>query len=370
MIVRIAMIGTRGVPARYGGFETAVEEVGARLVERGHEVIVYCRNRGQRLTEHRGMRLVNLPAIRRRELETLSHASLSIGHSVLRSRPDVAVVFNAANAPLLPVLRAARVPVVVHVDGLEWKRAKWRGWGARYYRWAEGRSVRSADAVVADAVAIATYVERAHGRQACFIPYGADLVDPPDDRLAEVGVEPGRFHLVVARFEPENHVLEIVRGHLASAVEHPLVVVGGTPYSLEYAHEVRALVVDDRPVRFTGSIWDQDLLDQLYAHATTYIHGHSVGGTNPSLLRAMGAGAAITAFDVNFNREVTGGNARFFTTSEELARILASDEQDPLGVKRRAAAARDHAAERYRWDDVAASYEALCRVTADRRPRD
>ena len=147
----IAMIGTRGVPARYGGFETAVEEVGARLAARGHEVRVYCRNGNSEVRrEHAGMTLVTLPAVRHRALETLSHTGLSVMHLLTR-RTDVAFVFNAANAPFLPAVRAARIPVATHVDGLEWKRTKWSARGRGYYRWAEGAAVRRSDALIADA---------------------------------------------------------------------------------------------------------------------------------------------------------------------------------------------------------------------------
>src|SRR3954452_10125347 len=133
--LRVALIGTRGVPARYGGFETCVEEGGRRLVGRGHSVVGYCRTPPAapepRAQEHLGMRLVHLPAARKRSLETLSHTALSVAH-LLAHRTDAAIVFNAANAPLLPVLRAARIPVATHVDGLEWKRAKWGRGGQRY----------------------------------------------------------------------------------------------------------------------------------------------------------------------------------------------------------------------------------------------
>ena len=170
--LRFAMVGTRGVPAQYGGFETAVEEVGARLVERGHRVDVYCRNPGQSLTEHRGMRLVNLPAVRRRSLETLSHSGLSIAHAAWH-RPDAMVVFNAANAPFLPLLRARGVPVATHVDGLEWQRSKWGGAGRRYYRLAESLAVRWSDALIADSLGIQDYYRDEFGARTELISYGA-----------------------------------------------------------------------------------------------------------------------------------------------------------------------------------------------------
>ncbi len=173
--LRIALLGTRGVPARYGGFETCVEEVGSRLVERGHRVVVYgARPDGSADAspgrEHRGMELVPLPAVRRRSLETLSRSALAVGHLTATQRGrrrgggragapavDAAIVFNAANAPFLPVLRAAGVPVATHVDGLEWKRAKWGPVGQRYYRWAEAFAVRHSDALIADAQGIADH---------------------------------------------------------------------------------------------------------------------------------------------------------------------------------------------------------------------
>ena len=354
------MIGTRGVPARYGGFETAVEEIGRRLVGSGHEVVVFCRNPGQTLRVHEGMRLVNLPALRHRALETLSHTALSTAHAALRSRPHVALLFNAANAPFLPLLRSARIPCAVHVDGLEWQRAKWRGLGARYYRVAERSSVRSADAVIADSRGIAEHLRSSYGRESVFIPYGAPLLDAGSGRLAELGLEPAGYHLVVARFEPENHLDVIVDGRMRSTASAPLVVVGGAPYTKDYERRLRALAASDGRVRFLGGIWDQELLDQLYENAISYLHGHSVGGTNPSLLRAMGAGTSVTAWDVVFNREVTDGRARFVTSAAEFAAALAADEVDVTGTKERGEALREHARCAYRWDDVAAAYESLC----------
>lgn len=324
------MVGTRGVPARYGGFETAVEEIGRRLADAGHRVVVYCRTGADddapRPERHLGMELVHLPAARKRSLETLSHTALSVGHLV-RHRTDVAFVFNAANSPLLPVIRAARIPVATHVDGLEWKRAKWGPTGQRYYRAAEALSVRWSDALIADAVGIADYYTREFAAPTTLLTYGAPLIAPGSDRLAELDLEPGGYHLVVARFEPENHVDVIVDGYRRSAARKPLVVVGSAPYSDEYTARVHALA-DDR-VRFLGGVWDQVQLDQLYASAYTYVHGHSVGGTNPSLLRALGAGTPVIAFDVDFNREVVADSGRFFADADDVAARVEEAEKRP-----------------------------------------
>jgi glycosyltransferase involved in cell wall biosynthesis len=363
--LRIALVGTRGVPARYGGFETAVEEVGRRLADAGHEVVVYCRTAGDepRPETHLGMRLVHLPAMHRRSLETLSHTGLSVAH-LLAHRVDAAIVFNAANAPWLPLLRAARIPVATHVDGLEWKRAKWGGTGKRYYRVVEALSVRWSDALIADAQGIADYYRDEFAASTEQIAYGAPkIAGGASHKLADVGLTPRGYHLVVARFEPENHVHVIVDGYRRSGATLPLVVVGSAPYADEYTRQVHELA-DDR-VRFLGGVWDQELLDQLYANCATYLHGHSVGGTNPSLLRAIGAGAATLAFDVSFNREVLQASGRYFTTPDDVAAVLNGAEADPSGVRRDGNAARVMAA-RYDWDDVAEGYEALCRRLATR----
>ncbi|WP_033322155.1 DUF1972 domain-containing protein [Actinomadura atramentaria] len=362
------MIGTRGVPARYGGFETAVEEIGRRLAAGGHRVTVYCRGERHPEREYLGMRLVHLPAVRRKVAETLSHTGLSVLHAAFR-RPDAAIVFNAANAPLLPVLRTLRIPVATHVDGLEWKRTKWSGAGQRYYQTAESLAVRWSDALIADATGIQDYYRERFDANSVFIPYGAPILREPDTaKLAEAGYRPRGFHLVVARFEPENHLHLKVEGYRRSGAELPLVVVGAAPYADEYTDRVKALAGDDPRITFLGSVWDQDLLDAFYAGALTYLHGHSVGGTNPSLLRAMGAGAPVVAYDVNFNREVLGEEAgRFFGDAESLAREIEAAEADPDGAAKRGVAARDRAAERYVWDDVAAAYERLCEDLAARR---
>jgi glycosyltransferase involved in cell wall biosynthesis len=163
----------------------------------------------------------------------------------------------------------------------------------------------------------------------------------------------------VARFEPENHVEEIVAGYRRSAASRPLVVVGSAPYADEYTAAVHAAAGGDPRIRLVGGVWDQRLLDQLYAGALTYLHGHSVGGTNPSLLRAMGAGTATLGWDVSFNREVLGESGRFFGSAAELAPLLEAAEADPADVASRAAQALVEAA-RYDWDEVAKRYEQLC----------
>jgi len=366
--MRIAMIGTRGAPARYGGFETAVEEIGSRLADASHDVTVYCRNPGQALTHHRGMRLVNLPALRLRTAETLSHSALSAAHAITQAKPDVAFVFNAANAPVIPALRRAGIPVAVNVDGLEAERVKWRGLGAHYFRWAEAAAVRSADAVIADSRVIQARLEATYGISPHFIPYGAQVPQPDPARLTRLGLTERGYVLVVARIEPENQVDAILRAYRPVAGDMPLVVVGDTPYSRDYRRQIRLLAAQDLRVRLLGAIHDQVLIDALYASAKAYIHGHSVGGTNPSLLRAMGA-APVLAFDSPFNREVLGEACLAYWSGprvlsrqlSDVNRICQTWAQSDVGV------------EVYDWDSVAQTYagvvDSLSEVSASLSPK-
>ncbi|THG31098.1 DUF1972 domain-containing protein [Naasia lichenicola] len=360
--MRIAMVGTRGVPAAYGGFETAIEEIGQRLVARGHEVTVYCRvgKNGEKPATHLGMKLVYLPAMKKKTLETLSHTALSALHMMGTKGHDAAFVFNAANAPFVPMIKARRTPVAVHVDGLEWKRGKWGKWGKRYYRMAEEFAVRTGDALISDAQGIADYYEAEFGVPTELLTYGANrLTDVATDKLAKHGLEAGKFHVAVARFEPENHVDVIVEGYTASKAQYPLVVVGSAPYAEEYTDRIAKMAAADPRIKMLGGVWDQDELNQLYAHARTYIHGHSVGGTNPSLLRAMGAGTAVIAFDVNFNREVAGPEGMFFSEATQLAPHLHEIEADTWRYLAIGQAMQDRAIKNYNWDDVTLGYEAL-----------
>ncbi|MDQ2739741.1 MAG: DUF1972 domain-containing protein [Actinomycetota bacterium] len=360
----IALVGTRGVPARYGGFETAVQQVGQRLVEHGHRVVVYCRptDDGSKPDSYLGMRLVHLPIVRKRPVETLVHTGLSVAHLVCHPT-DVVIMFNAANAPWLPMIRGRRLPVATHVDGLEWQRAKWGAAGRLYYQVAEKLAVRWSDALIADAQGIADYYQQTHRATTTLISYGAPILPRAVRRLGELGLSDKGFHLVVARFEPENHVAELVEGYVRSCAQLPLVVVGSAPYSDEYTRRIRDRA--DGRVRLLGGVWDQQLLDQLYVGALTYLHGHSVGGTNPSLLRAIGAGTAVTAWDVVFNREVLGDAGRYVATPEAVAVEVEATEADLATTQQRATQSLRRASS-YDWDDVANRYEALARRLVER----
>jgi glycosyltransferase involved in cell wall biosynthesis len=362
------MMGTRGVPAAYGGFETAVEEIGSRMVAAGHEVIVYCRHSAMKPRYHLGMQLVHLPAPRLKAFETLAHTTMSALHCVMRrGGTDCIFLFNSANSVLIPLLRLCRASVALHPDGLEHRRAKWGRIGRRYYKFAESFAVRKADDLIADAEAIGDYFQVTYGIQPTVIPYGSPIVsDSTGIALRKFGLTREGYHLIVARFEPENNIKMALEGYIRSATETPLVVVGDGPYSSSLRRELYAMA-GRRNVVFLGAIYDQTLLDDLTASAQTYIHGHSVGGTNPMLLRAMGARTAVMAHDNIFNREVLDSTGQFFDSPVVLAASLRSLEDSPLERSRLAANALERAKKFYDWDLVTQDYIRLAERLASAR---
>jgi len=366
--LRIAVIGSRGIPAHYGGFETFAEELAPRLVARGHEITVYGR-RGYTgeapPSEWKGVHLVHTPYLRIRALETLSHELTSIVHSLSRSF-DLYYFLGTRGAPLYLLVKPTRRIAVVHTDGLEWKRRKWGRIGRAYLRGAEWLAARvSADELVTDAEAMRRYYLDRYGRDSVRIPYGAPLLGPanPEELRRRWDLTQSGFDLVVCRLEPENNVDLVIREHLASGTALPLVVVGDAPYEGAYQRALRDLQEPGR-VRFLGAIHEE--VDLLYAGCRAYLHGHEVGGLNPSLLRAMGAGRPCLAIDTPFNREALGDLVWLWTrASGDLATQLSRMERDPESAMVAGVRNRKRVAAAFSWERVADRHEALFRDLAE-----
>lgn len=369
----MAILGTRGIPARYGGFETFAERLATGLVERGHAVTVYAEaDRGGRIADHdyQGVRI----RFRRRPhwgpASTLAYDSACLWNA----RRDFDLVYmlgyGAAWACWWP--RLAGIPVWVNVDGLEWGRSKWNWFGRCYLRAMEWVVTWTASRLIADSQVIAERFRRLYRRGLPIdcIAYGADLTVPglmDGAQLSAWALEPGRYHLVVARPEPENHLLEIIAGHHLHGGDWPLVVVGDIIGANRYQRQLLARA--DTRVRFLGGIYEPARLQALRLHAASYIHGHSVGGTNPSLLEALACGNWVIAHDNPFNREVARDAADYFRTADDLARCLAEREaQDQPSVAARGLRAREIIASDYTWPRIIEAYEALMwRQLADSR---
>ncbi|WP_420143102.1 DUF1972 domain-containing protein [Sphingobium sp.] len=365
--LRVAIIGDRGIPARYSGFSTLVEELATGLVrDHGMDVTVYCRS--HYYDEHpprwQGVHCRYLPAPGGKSFESIVHSNLSILDAAFRGF-DLVFVVDPGNGPFILPLRARGVPVIVHTDGLGWQRRKWNAVQRAYYKWSERASARLADWLVTDSRAMQDYYARAYGASSTYIPYSGAVGDVPDDAaLAHYGVTPGDYYLVVARMEPENNVDHIIREYRASGVTKPLVVVGSVPYDSGYARAVAA--EHDGQVRCVGGVFESAALNALYRHCAAYLHGHEVGGTNPSLLRAMHWGAPCIPIDVVFHRENVGpANPYFSKTPGDLAAILRDLDGDPHRRDALGRAAQAHAAVTFRWDAVVAAYAALFEQMVD-----
>lgn len=358
-MMRIAILGTRGIPGSYGGFETFAEEFSARLVDHGHIVTVYCRGKPPRgMRSHRGARLVFLPALRHKYAETLTHTLFSAFHALFQ-RYDIVYVCNSANAPICWIPWARRQKVVLNVDGLEWQRAKWGRLAKRYYRWAAGLAARMPIAVVTDADVIQRYYrDELHRETRCF-PYGTELYERGHGarRLPELGVEPERYLLYVSRMERENNAKLVVEAYGKVDTDVPLVLVGDAPYAQDYMDEVRAAA--NERVRFLGYRFGPDY-HALQANALAYVQATEVGGTHPALVEALGHRNAVLAHDVPEHREVVGDAGRYFKFRDvdDLAVQMRAVLDNPDEVVRLRHLAAERVRARYTWDAVTADYES------------
>jgi len=354
----VAIVGTRGIPANYGGFETFAERLSLYLVAAGIPVTVYCRKHHATAgAEWHGVRLVTLPTIRSKYLDTVVHTFLSTVHLVTRTRIRNVMLCNAANAPALPILRLTGRRVVLNVDGLEWRRGKWGIAGRAWYRLGEWLSVRLASVLVTDAEEVRTYYHVRHDTDSVMVPYGADPVPrglplPPD-----VGVQPDGYALYVARWERENNPDLVARAHAASHGTRQLVMLGHAAYDAELEREVRAAAAPTAVL--PGSVYGKTYT-ALQSNARCYIHATEVGGTHPALIEAMGARNLCLVLDTPENREVAGPDAWYFADEAELRDLL--DQVDRLDEVRLAAlreATGQRAAERFSWAQVGSTYLAL-----------
>lgn len=371
--IRVAISGARGIPALYGGFETFAAELAPRLVERGFDVTVYCRPRysdSSRPASVDGVRLVYLPSIGRRALESPS-AELMCSLHALKDRPDILYVLGfRASAVYWPHRLLGRT-LVFNTDGFDWQRSKWGRLARRYLRASAAAGVRLApDGLVADSRVTADYYARVYGHRPVYLSYGAPvLTTPSPDVVASYGLVPGRYYLVVARVEPENHVRSIIEAYVRSGSLIPLAVVGSQNYDTAYGKAVRDLQCDR--VRLLGGVYADGHLDALYQGCFAYIHGHEVGGTNPSLVRAMGAGALVLANGVSYNREVLADTGLYWSPAAgDLPSAIRQAESDVALAERLRQGAQDRVATHYDWNAIADGYATYFTALAARGQRE
>ncbi len=364
--MNFAILGSRGFPSTYGGYETLVRYLAPRLLEAGHEVTVYCRTRdaGRRTWTTQGVRCIATAGYDSKSFSTLTFGMTATLDASFR-RFDAILVLNIANGFWFPALRAARTPFAVNTDGIEWKRGKWSRVGRLTFRAGAWMTARTADALICDSHAIGNTWKELFGRESIFIPYGAPVLSEVGrDRLQSVGLREDPYLLVVARLVPENNVeltldaLELLGDRAPRAV-----IVGSANFDAPIETRLRTLEASGH-VRWLGHVDDQQLLAQLWANSAICVHGHSVGGTNPALLQALGAGAPTVVLDTAFNAEVLPfPEQQFPCDARILAERIQSVASSPDVQKRFSQRGRAVIRERYSWDDVCQAYtETLVRL--------
>ena len=360
----LLILGTRGIPAAHGGFETFAERLALYLANRGWRVGVYCQEEVERVRDRvstrtwNGITLITVEVALRGPAATLAFDAFCVRDAAARG--GVCLVLGYNGAAFLPYLRARGGRILTNMDGIEWRRPKWPLPVRAFFYVSEWIAAWSSQRLVADHPAIADHLARRRPRQAiATIPYGGDP-PPAELRPPPLGLEPGRYLISIARIEPDNNILTLVEAFSRKPRGMRLVVLGTLKVGNAYHRAVEDAA--GLEVLMPGAIYEPELVQSLRVHARAYLHGHTVGGTNPSLVEALWAGNAVIAHDNPFNRGTAGDGQFYFTDGASCADAIERVIADDAAVATAAAAARARA-ESFRWDDVLAAYETeLCRV--------
>ena len=372
MSLKIALVGTRGVPASYSGFETCVEELGSRLVERGHdqrlvqrghEVTVYCRSHHITYAEstYKGMKLVKLPTIANKYLDTLVHSFLSSIHA-LPQRFDIGLYFIAGNSPVTWIPRLVGTRTLLNVDGLDWKREKWPTFAKWYIQFSEYLATKLPNLYLTDSCVVQNYyTERFHDTPP-YIPYGSEVeITPAGETLSRFGLESGRYILFVGRLVPENCAHHLVEAFRGLDTELKCVIVGDAAYAEEYIANLKAKAAGDPRIIFTGYVFGQGY-HELGSNAYIFVETSGVGGTHPALVEAMAFGNCVITYNTPENLE-TIGEAGFGYDgnigADALRQLLQHLLQNPDVVQEYAHKATHRAHMVYSWESVTDEYERL-----------
>jgi glycosyltransferase involved in cell wall biosynthesis len=358
--MRIVILGTRGIPASYGGFETFAEHLSTRLVARGHEVTVYGRAHyvSPRQLEYHGVRLKVLPTIRHKYFDTVVHSFLSAIHAI-SSRFDAALICNAANAPFAPILRLTGTPVAINVDGLEHQRKKWGWMGRRYYLAAERLATILPNVMVTDAQVIQDYYLARYNAKSEMIAYGSEVERRPDRAaVRRWRAEPNRYVLYVSRLEPENNAHLVIEAFKKVRTAYRLLIVGDAPYAHDYISDLKARARGDKRIVFTGFVFGQDYR-ALQQNAYCYVHATEVGGTHPALLEAMGYGNCVLTLATPENIEAVGDAGIPYADELDLTEKLQRVLRDGSLVQSYRNRAQIRVQRYYDWERVVDQYEQL-----------
>jgi glycosyltransferase involved in cell wall biosynthesis len=357
--LRIAFFGSRGIPHTYGGAEAFLEELAPRLAARGHDVIVYCRSSlfPEKRKTYRGVRLIYLPSIETKILGTPTH-TLACMLDVLFRRTDVFLVINIVNGFHCLIPRLFGKTFAINVDGLDWKRGKW-GKVARKYFYLNAKYIGRIcpDGVITDATDMQRIYLEEFGTRAANIAYGANIEESEDaDVVRKYGLEPQQYYLIASRMVPENNPDLIIKAFERLRTNKLLAVAGGVNYRSDFVEALKK--TRDARIRFLGHVGDARHVKELHCNAYVYVHGHSLGGTNPSLVKALGCGNCVVALNTPFNQEVLNGSGvTFERNAEDLLAKLQYVEDNPQAVEQYRRRAPDRIREAYTWEHITDQYE-------------
>jgi glycosyltransferase involved in cell wall biosynthesis len=358
--LNIAIMGIRGIPANYGGFETLAEELAPRLAERGHEVTVYGRSNiiDYKGEYYKGVRIRILPTISHKYLDTVAHTFLCAFHS-LGQKYDVVLICNAANSLFSFIPRLVGKKVAVNVDGIERLRKKWNWAGKIWYRLGEIFSVIFPNKIISDARVIQEYYKKIYNKDSFFIPYGAETEKVSSTEVLErFGIYPRDYFLYVSRLEPENNAHLVIQAFEKVKTDKKLVIVGDAPYAKDYIASLKK--TKDPRIVFTGYVFGQGY-EEFQSHAWCYIHATEVGGTHPALIEAMGFGNCVIANGTPENIEVLGEAGMVYKKNSvsDLRNKMQLLTDKPEFIRNYGEKARQRIEAQYNWDTIAALYENL-----------
>lgn len=365
--LRIALLGSRGIPATYSGFETFYEQLAIRLAERGHQVTVYNRSHhfAEKRREYKGVRIVTLPSIPSKHLDTLTHSFLSLLHAIF-SGNDIFYMVIVGNSPLALLAHLFRKKIILNVDGADSSREKWKGFAKTYLRWSEKTAARFADVVIADSTVIARRYHDLYHRDTLYIPYGANPWPREKEAgnravLDRYGLESGNYLLFVSRMTPENCAHILIAAYEKSGSKRKLVLVGDAPYVDEYKQQVQALADSNENIIITGYLFGDDYR-QISAHCSYFVLPAGIDGTRPVLLDQMAFGNCVVVRDTPANMEVIADAGISFSKNDEinsLANVIRDLESDDVTVKNMRQRAMERVMSVYSWEQITDQYEAL-----------
>lgn len=357
--LKIGILGTRGIPNRYGGFEQCAEHLALGLTQKGHEVCVYNSSHHEyKDSRWNGVRIIHCYDPEHK-LGTAGQFiyDLNCINDARKRRFDIVLQLGYTSSSVWYWRWPRRAWNIVNMDGLEWKRSKYSGTVQRFLKLAERLAARHGDVLIADSKGIQEYLQAAYQQPSVFIPYGAEVFGDPDKHVLQpYGLAPFRYHLLIARMEPENNIEMIIRGYLSAGSGDPLVVIGKTDN--RFGTYLKDTYGGRAGVTFAGGIYDPVVVNNLRYYSGLYFHGHSVGGTNPSLLEAMGCNALIAAHDNIFNRSILGEDAFYFREEKEIA-ALVSGFGDKFRFARFLQHNQDKIRTRYHWPAIVDAYEQV-----------